>query len=97
SDGWLFRSRPHAAPKYSKVVKQYVDLGRLVTNLNEGKYATNIEFFRDVLLIINNAIFSNNCDSHEYKACQSLSVYFEELVGECDINMRQLSVRAKRC
>ncbi|CAG2111475.1 unnamed protein product, partial [Medioppia subpectinata] len=82
---------------YNKVVKHYIDLGRIVTNLNERKYSSNIEFFRDVLLMINNAVFYNNCDSPEYKACQSLAVFFEQLVGECGIDLRRLSVRSKRC
>ena len=58
--------------RYKSVIKRHMDLNAVRNKLEEGKYSANGEFFRDMLLIFNNALVFYSKESREYGAAHVL-------------------------
>lgn len=55
------------APDYYRVIKQPMDMGRIKSNLNMGKYTSNYEVMKDIQLVFNNCIQYNKTESGVYR------------------------------
>ncbi|KAL2923843.1 Protein cbp-1, partial [Bienertia sinuspersici] len=60
-------------PKYKNLIRQHIDLETIQKRLEEGQYTDcQIKFYRDVMLLINNAIIFFTKKSPEHKAALEL-------------------------
>jgi len=62
---------------YPEIIKQPMDLGTILTNLESGKYATPDQFAKDVRLVWKNAMTYNRPDSDIYVTADKLKRLFE--------------------
>uniref|UniRef100_A0A0D6R6X0 Bromo domain-containing protein n=1 Tax=Araucaria cunninghamii TaxID=56994 RepID=A0A0D6R6X0_ARACU len=68
--GPLFRHRLESQKQqqYRNVIRRHMDLGTIRARLEEGSYSGSLEFFRDLLLIFNNALVYYPKTSQEHAA-----------------------------
>ncbi|GLJ17997.1 hypothetical protein SUGI_0317140 [Cryptomeria japonica] len=66
----LFKHRLESQSKqqYRNMIRRHMDLGMIRARLEEGTYSGSREFFRDLLLIFNNALVYYPKSSQEYAA-----------------------------
>lgn len=68
-DSWPF-IRPvikSEVPDYYKVIKNPMDLAKVKSNLNVGKYSSNYDVINDLQLIFANCDLYNNANTDTYK------------------------------
>lgn len=56
----------HEVPDYYKVIKNPMDLAKIKSKLNTGRYTNNSEVMRDIQLIFENCDLYNQNDSEIY-------------------------------
>lgn len=56
----------HEVPDYYKVIKNPMDLAKIKSKLNTGRYSTNVEVMKDIQLIFENCDLYNQNDSEIY-------------------------------
>ncbi|KAJ7563981.1 hypothetical protein O6H91_03G132700 [Diphasiastrum complanatum] len=61
--------------QYDLLIRRHMDLGMIRARLEEGAYSGSLEFFRDLLLIFQNALVYFPKDSQEYGAANVLRKY----------------------
>eukprot|EP01018_Ginkgo_biloba_P024263 Gb_34734 [translate_table: standard] len=68
--GSLFKHRLESQNKqqYRNVIRRHMDLGMIRSRLEEGSYSGSLEFFRDLLLVFNNALIYYPKNSLEFGA-----------------------------
>ncbi|KAH9331043.1 hypothetical protein KI387_003151, partial [Taxus chinensis] len=68
--GSLFKHKLESQNKqqYRNMIRRHMDLGMIRARLEEGSYSGSLEFFRDLLLIFNNALVYYPKPSQEYAA-----------------------------
>lgn len=59
-------------PRYSSLIRRHLDLNSVRVRLDEGSYSSSIEFFRDLLLIFNNAMVYYTRGSVEFRGASAL-------------------------
>ncbi|XP_057547910.1 uncharacterized protein LOC130826308 [Amaranthus tricolor] len=60
-------------PKYKNLIRQHIDLGTIQRRLEEGQYTDcHTKFYRDVMLLINNALIFFSRKTTEHKAALEL-------------------------
>lgn len=59
--------KPQDAPDYHKIIKHPMDMGRIKSNLNMGKYTSNYEVMKDIQLVFENCDYYNAIDSGIHK------------------------------
>ncbi|KAL2642333.1 hypothetical protein R1flu_009920 [Riccia fluitans] len=72
-----FRQRQEYQEKrnYNLVVRRHMDLGMIRSRLEEGAYSGSVEFFRDLLLMLTNALVYHSKDSQDFSAAKVLRSY----------------------
>ncbi|KAG0564929.1 hypothetical protein KC19_8G150500 [Ceratodon purpureus] len=68
---YLFKGRPED-PRYNLLIRRHMDLTNVRARLEEGVYSGSSEFFRDLLLIFNNAMVFNPSGSTEFVGAKAL-------------------------
>lgn len=58
--------RPAEAPDYFTIIKNPIDVGRIKSNLNMGKYTSDYEVMKDIQLIFENCDIYNARNSETY-------------------------------
>ncbi|KAL6534601.1 hypothetical protein OROGR_013276 [Orobanche gracilis] len=67
------RLRSQETPKYQKLILQHIDLETVETRLKQGWYSrARIKFFRDLLLLVNNALVFFSKNSPEANAASEI-------------------------
>ncbi|XVF04611.1 hypothetical protein REPUB_Repub05bG0099200 [Reevesia pubescens] len=67
------RKRSQESERYKTLIRQHMDLQRIQTRLDKGVYSDcSKKFFRDLLVLFNNAIIFHRKNSPEYIAAQEL-------------------------
>lgn len=68
--GHLFKHKRESQNKqqYRNMIRKHMDLGMIRARLEEGSYSGSLEFFRDLLLVFNNALIFYPKSSHEQGA-----------------------------
>lgn len=59
--------KPQEAPDYHRIIRNPMDMGRIKSNLNMGKYTSNYEVMKDIQLIFENCDLYNVKDSDIHK------------------------------
>lgn len=59
-------------PQYYRLIRAHIDLGMIRSRLEEGQYSGSLSFFRDLLLMVNNALVYYSKDTQEYVAAVGL-------------------------
>ncbi|XP_051142125.1 uncharacterized protein LOC127259031 [Andrographis paniculata] len=83
--GSLFerRLRSQETSKYQKLVLQHIDLTTIETRLKEGWYSgSSSKFFRDLLLLANNAVIFFGKKSSEAKAATEMRQFISKELSE---------------
>ncbi|KAF9614554.1 hypothetical protein IFM89_019301 [Coptis chinensis] len=76
------RLESQETPKYKNLIRQHLDLETVSKRLNEGKYSgSSRKFFRDLLLLINNAIVFFSPNSVEFTAAIELRQIVSKEMG----------------
>eukprot|EP00252_Welwitschia_mirabilis_P024410 TRINITY_DN7230_c0_g1_i1.p1 TRINITY_DN7230_c0_g1~~TRINITY_DN7230_c0_g1_i1.p1 ORF type:complete len:602 (+),score=143.82 TRINITY_DN7230_c0_g1_i1:281-2086(+) len=72
--GYMFRHRMETQDNlyYQSIIRRHMDLGLIKSRLEEGSYSGSMEFFRDLLLLFNNALVYYSRGSQEYMAASQL-------------------------
>lgn len=68
--GSLFKHKLESQNKqqYRNIIRRHMDLGMIRARLEEGSYSGSQEFFRDLLLVFNNALMFYPKSSQEHRA-----------------------------
>lgn len=68
--GSLFKHKLESQNKqqYRNIIRRHMDLGMIRARLEEGSYSGSQEFFRDLLLVFNNALIFYPKSSQEHRA-----------------------------
>lgn len=72
--------QPHEAPSYHALIRNPLDLKTIGKRVREGKITSTVEFRRDVLLMLANAIMFNKPDTDVAKDARHLFEVVESLV-----------------
>ncbi|KZV53326.1 DNA-binding bromodomain-containing protein [Dorcoceras hygrometricum] len=78
------RLRSQETPKYQKLVLQHVDLDTIEQRLKEGWYlGSSSKFFRDLLLLVNNALVFFSKNSSEARAAFEFRKLIAKEMSKC--------------
>ncbi|XP_011625509.1 SWR1 complex bromodomain subunit bdf1 [Amborella trichopoda] len=72
--GAVFKHRLESqeSSSYKSLIRQHLDLSTVKSRVYDGSYSNSLEFFRDLLLLFNNALVFFPRNSPEYIAAQEL-------------------------
>ncbi|GAB5362393.1 hypothetical protein AAMO2058_000792900 [Amorphochlora amoebiformis] len=83
-DSWPFHKKVDIklVPQYYKVIKEPMDFGTMLQNINQGKYKTLEEFDRDAMLVFNNCRQFNQPDTSYYRCANLTQNKYHNLLKE---------------
>ncbi|XP_051148476.1 uncharacterized protein LOC127263478 isoform X2 [Andrographis paniculata] len=76
------RLRSQESSKYQKLILQHRDLGMIEARLKEGLYSDSVKFFRDLLLLVNNALVFFSKNSAEASAASEIRWLISKEISE---------------
>lgn len=68
----LFKHTHETNPRYDRLIRTKVDLSSIRRRLEEGQYSGSLPFFRDLQLMVNNALVYYPKDAQEFGAATGL-------------------------